>query len=116
MATLNEELNPTRMTPETREKIREARLKMSPPKQSTYLKIYGRHVHRIVAEDMLGRALEPGEVVHHKDGDRHNNDPTNLEVLPSASAHASLHASERRRQMLGGDPDRVPSEEAPAAR
>lgn len=47
----------------------------------TYRKLYGRHEHRVVAEKVLGRALMPKEIVHHKDGDYLNNDPSNLEVL-----------------------------------
>ncbi len=34
----------------------------------TYTKRLGRHEHRVVAEQMLGRALNVGEVVHHMDG------------------------------------------------
>ena len=30
--------------------------------------------------EKLGRALQKGEQVHHKDGDRANNDPENLEL------------------------------------
>ena len=59
----------------------------------TYPKIGGRHAHRVVAEMVLGRALRPGEVVHHKDEDPRNFDPSNLQVLPSQSAHAALHKS-----------------------
>ena len=36
--------------------------------------------HRIVAEQMLGRPLGAKEVVHHRDGDKRNNDPSNLEI------------------------------------
>lgn len=46
-----------------------------------YIKQGGRHQHRVVAEQMLGRPLKRGEVVHHKDGNKHNNDPSNLEVM-----------------------------------
>src|SRR5690606_3645162 len=37
--------------------------------------------HRLVMEETLGRFLLPTEVVHHKDGNRLNNTPDNLEVL-----------------------------------
>lgn len=36
--------------------------------------------HRLVMEAMLGRPLHKGENVHHKDGDRANNRPENLEL------------------------------------
>jgi hypothetical protein len=36
--------------------------------------------HRLVMAEILGRPLAPDEVVHHKDGNRLNNDPTNLEL------------------------------------
>lgn len=43
--------------------------------------------HRLVMESVLGRYLEPNEVVHHKDGNKRNNDPSNLEVYKSNAAH-----------------------------
>lgn len=91
MATLNEELNPVRMTPEVREKLHNARMNAGEGK--TYTKRYGRHEHRVVAEQMLGRALHKGEVVHHIDGDKRNNAPENLMVFPSQSEHAKWHAA-----------------------
>lgn len=36
--------------------------------------------HRLVMEQQLGRPLKKGEGVHHKDGNRQNNDPANLEL------------------------------------
>lgn len=46
-----------------------------------YIKLNGRHEHRVVAEKMIGRPLRKGEIVHHKDGDKQNNDPSNLSVM-----------------------------------
>ncbi|MCL2194338.1 MAG: HNH endonuclease [Oscillospiraceae bacterium] len=57
----------------------------------TYRKYLGRHEHRHIAEQMLGRSLRDGEIVHHRDGNKRNNDPANLEVLPSQAEHARRH-------------------------
>lgn len=52
--------------------------------QKTYTKRAGRHEHRLVAERALGRGLRPGEIVHHIDGDKRNNEPGNLQVMTQA--------------------------------
>lgn len=55
--------------------------------------------HRVVAEGKLGRRLQPDEQVHHRDHNKQNNDPSNLEVV-TAEEHRFEHRtveSERRR-------------------
>lgn len=99
MSALNRELNPTRMTPQVREKIRQARLGSGASK--TYAKAYGRHEHRVIAEQKLGRKLRPGEIVHHIDCNKRNNHPDNLKVMTQAE-HAALHARLNKFFDLGG--------------
>lgn len=65
---------------------------------SSYPKVGERHEHRIVAERKLGRPLRPGEVVHHVDGDKRNNAPSNIEVLASQREHIRLHRPSRWRR------------------
>ena len=90
MTALNQELNPNRMTDEVKEKLRVARLGTGEGK--TYAKKYGRHEHRVVAEMILGRPLKDGEVVHHIDFNKRNNDPSNIMIFPSQADHAAYHA------------------------
>lgn len=49
--------------------------------------------HIVVMEEQIGRSLLPGEFVHHKDGNKTNNDPSNLVIL-SNEEHATLHAKD----------------------
>lgn len=86
---MNEELNPTRMNDTTRAKLRKARLDSGAG--VTYSKEYGRHTHRVEMERILGRKLGPDEVVHHIDGDKRNNSPSNLKVM-TRSEHSRYHA------------------------
>lgn len=76
-------------TEEHRAKLRAA--KLGKGHKDTYEKTFGRHTHRIVAEQMLGRPLKPGEVVHHIDGNKRNNNPENLMVFASQALHAQWH-------------------------
>lgn len=43
--------------------------------------------HRLVMEEVLGRILTDSEVVHHRDGNRANNDPSNLELFQCRGSH-----------------------------
>ena len=51
-----------------------------------------RSEHRVVAVRMLGRNLLPNEHVHHIDGVKDNNDPSNLYVCTNRE-HARAHKS-----------------------
>ena len=46
--------------------------------------------HRLIMEQFLGRKLNKKEVVHHKDGNKSNNNINNLEVM-SLSDHSRMH-------------------------
>lgn len=50
-----------------------------------------RYLHDVIVEGILGRPLKSNEVVHHRDENRRNNDPTNLRLMKKR-AHDSLHA------------------------
>jgi hypothetical protein len=40
-----------------------------------------KNLHRVLIENKIGRAILPGEVVHHKDHNCRNNDIDNLELM-----------------------------------
>lgn len=76
-----------------------------------YVKEGGQHQHRTIAEQLLGRDLQDGEIVHHKDRDKKNNEPDNLIVFKTQSDHIRHHNRCLERQhicicdciRLGGD-------------
>ncbi len=53
-------------------------------------------VHRRVAEKKIGGPICEGRVGHHKDGNKQNNNPDNLQVM-SRSSHAKLKARKRKK-------------------
>jgi hypothetical protein len=55
---------------------------------------------RLVMERTLGRGLSPQEQVHHINGDKLDNRPENLMVLPN-SEHQKLHNARRPRDKKG---------------
>lgn len=73
-----------------RKNCRAAQPTLGDCKETTYKKCLGRHAHRRVMENYLGRKLESNEIVHHIDGNRHNNSLSNLTILTRAE-HARLH-------------------------
>lgn len=46
-------------------------------------------------ENHINRLLEPNEIVHHKDGNKHNNIISNLELMDSKE-HNRMHSSKGR--------------------
>lgn len=86
-ATKGAEFN-ARMTKETASKRGDAM--RGKGEGRSYRKRNGRHEHRIVAEQKIGRPLNPGEIVHHIDGNILNNQPENLEVMTQAE-HMRRH-------------------------
>lgn len=58
--------------------------------------------HRLVAEKKLRRLLRKGEIVHHIDGNKRNNDPSNIEVCASIAHHKVLHRTAGRDRILPG--------------
>ena len=55
-------------------------------------------VHRLLAAAVLERDLVPGEVVHHRNGDKADNTPENIRVLPSQRHHMVLEHYQDREQ------------------
>jgi hypothetical protein len=60
--------------------------------------------HRLNAEIKLGRKLRKGEVVHHIDENRSNNDPLNLKVKRSAADHRHEHGKKNNKAPRAKNP------------
>lgn len=61
--------------------------------------------HRLEAEKMIGRRLKDGEQVHHRDGDKQNNAPENLEVHEDCAHHKVEHRGPNSTRRLPDEPN-----------
>lgn len=77
-----------------KDRVSEEWQKYSPSKEKGYVKLYRPNhpsatkygmimEHRLIMEEMIGRLLKKHETVHHKNGDRKDNRPENLELWSS---------------------------------
>jgi len=47
--------------------------------------------HILVAEEKYGRPIVNGEIIHHLDHNKKNNDPDNLVICPNQTVHRLFH-------------------------
>lgn len=60
----------------------------------------GRYVHRVIMEEYLGRCLLTEEHIHHRNGDKMNNNIKNLELVNN-SIHRKEHVQLQQRDCMG---------------
>ena len=76
-----------------------------------------RSEHRMIMERILGRKLSAEEIVHHIDGNKWNNDPSNLMIL-TREEHARVHFKDinRSKAVVQCDMDGTAIKTWPSAR
>ncbi|QQG52325.1 MAG: HNH endonuclease [Candidatus Falkowbacteria bacterium] len=62
-----------------------------------FFKATKKPVHRWIMEKIIGDELRPGTVVHHRDGNKANNRPSNLKLFPSQKAHFMYHLNNKKK-------------------
>lgn len=87
--------------------------------KSGYTRIYAPHhpdsnpthkyrlEHRLVMEMMLGRYLARHEVVHHRNGDKQDNRPENLELFQSNAEHLATELKGRQPRWTAEGRERI---------
>ena len=63
---------------------------------SGYILYIGRRQHRLIMENHLGRKLSVKEVVHHNNGDKHDNRIENLTLFKNQKEHLEHHYNKRK--------------------
>lgn len=56
--------------------------------------------HRLIMEDIIGRQLKASEVVHHINGHKADNRPSNLQILENQSEHMRLDNPRNRNDIV----------------
>lgn len=62
--------------------------------------------HILIAEKILGRPIGKEEAVHHIDGDKRNNLPSNLLVLANNTEHKQVHLAQKAELECGNSAKR----------
>ncbi len=70
--------------------------------------------HRLVMESLLKRHLEPGEVVHHKNGNNSDNRPENLLLFVNNATHLAVELKGKTPKWTEDGLKRIQSRKAPS--
>jgi len=52
--------------------------------------------YRKIMEEKIGRRLKSSEIVHHKDGNNENDNPSNLQLITSHKNHSKIPRKKRK--------------------